>query len=58
MSWLSGMAGRKSPDNMTRKELIICIKSFGDFRDAEKFWIKWALVKVSKKSFMSARGFL
>lgn len=57
MSWLSHAAGQKSPDNMTRKELLICIKSFDTYLEAEQFWLKWALGKVSKQSFMKARGF-
>lgn len=48
---------QKNPDHMTRKELLACIKSFDDFRDAEKFWLKWALSKVSKKAFYEARAF-
>lgn len=46
----------KSPEGMNRKELLVCIKAFDDFRDAEKFWLKWALTKVSKKAFYAARG--
>lgn len=47
----------KSPDRMTRKELLVCIRAFEDFREAEKFWLKWAIVKVSKKAFYNARGY-
>jgi hypothetical protein len=57
MSWLSFAAGCKSPDKMTRKELLVLISAFEDFREAEKFWLKFALTKVSKKSFMNARGY-
>ena len=46
-----------SPDNMTRNHLIVCIKSFDDFREAEKFWLKWGLKKISKRAFFEARGY-
>jgi len=48
---------KTNPDNMTRKQLIKCIEAFDSFRDAEKFWMKWALSKVSKKAFYAARGY-
>ena len=48
---------QKDPDHMTRKEILACIKSFVDFREAEKFWLKWALSKVSKKAFYDTRGY-
>ena len=57
MSWLAYAAGCKSPDKMTRKELLVCIRGFDDFREAQKFWLKFGLSKVSKKAFMNARGF-
>ena len=57
MSWLDYASGCKSPDKMTRKELLVCIRAFDDFREAESFWLKFAITKVSKKAFMSARGF-
>jgi hypothetical protein len=48
---------KKNPDHMTRTELVKCISAFESFRDAELFWMKWALSKVSKKAFYKARGF-
>lgn len=48
----------KSPDNMTRKELVNCITAFEKDEDAYSFWLRWALSRVSKKTYRQARGYL
>jgi len=48
---------QKNPDSMTRKELVLCIKSFKEWSEAEQFWLKFALGKVSISAFYKARGY-
>lgn len=48
-------AGYKSPDNMSRAELVKVIRALaGNRAEAMKFWLKYASHKVSRKAFEDA----
>ena len=48
-------SGYKSPDNMSRAELLKAIKALAsNKKEAMQFWLKYASHKVSRKAFEGA----
>lgn len=48
-------SGFKHPDNMTKKDHMSMISSLPE-KEAFSWWMKYALSKVSRKSYEKARG--